>query len=59
MLAISTNPMIIKLEKIQKQRQKAVGSIKEKVRDIAREEKKRVKEMLDILHEDLPSNGSS
>ncbi len=51
--------MIIKLEKIQKQRQKAVGSIKEKVRDIAREEKKRVKEMLDILHEDLPSNGSS
>lgn len=51
--------MIIKLEKIQKQRQKAVEGIKRKVRNIAREEKKRVKEMLDILHEDLPSNGSS
>ena len=37
----------------------AVDRIKEKVRDIARDEKKRVREMIDILNEELPSNGSS
>ncbi len=59
MLAITTNPMIIKFEKIHKQRRIAVDRIKEKVRDIARDEKKRVREMIDILNEELPSNGSS
>ena len=59
MLAITTNPMIIKFEKIHKQRRMAVDRIKEKVRDIARDEKKRVREMIDILNEELPSNGSS
>jgi len=51
--------MIIKFEKIHKQRRIAVDRIKEKVRDIARDEKKRVREMIDILNEELPSNGSS
>ena len=56
MLAITTNPILIKFEKIHKQRRIAVDRIKEKVRDIARDEKKRVKEMIDILNEELPSS---
>ncbi len=59
MLAITTNPIIIKFETIHKQRRIAVDRIKEKVRDIARDEKKRGREMIDILNEELPSNGRS
>ena len=56
MLAITTNAILIKFEKIHKQRRIAVDRMKEKVRDITRDEKKRVKEMIDILNEELPSS---